>query len=332
MLATLKAGAFYVPLDPAYPAERLGFMLADSRCRVILAHRAHRAVLDRLPADQESAVVVLDELATIPTEALPRRVSRQLPGNLAYLIYTSGSTGRPKAVAIEHRSAALLAHWARRVYSPAELAGVLGSTSITFDMSVFEIFATLALGGTLILAENALALPRLPARDRVTLIDTVPSAIAELLAQGAVPASVVTVNLGGEPVPRALADRVYGRPGIARLLNLYGPSEDTTFSTVALIERSSQRAPAIGRPFDRTRAYVVGAGLAELPAGVPGELYLGGDGLARGYLGQPALTADRFGPDPFGSEPGARLYRTGDLARRRPDGELEYLGRIDHQV
>jgi amino acid adenylation domain-containing protein len=332
MLATLKAGGFYVPLDPNYPAERLGFMLADSRCRVILAHRS---VLDRLPAEPESAVVVLDELETMPREALPRRVSRQLPGNLAYLIYTSGSTGRPKAVAIEHRSAALLADWARRVYTPAELAGVLGSTSITFDMSVFEIFATLALGGTLILAENALALPRLPARDRVTLIDTVPSAIAELLAQGAVPASVLTVNLGGEPVPRALADRVYERPGIARLLNLYGPSEDTTFSTVALIERGSTRAPAIGRPFDRTRAHVVDSHLGELPAGVPGELYLGGDGLARGYLGQPALTADRFGPDPFGGdrgEPGARLYRTGDLARRRPDGELEYLGRIDHQV
>ncbi len=329
MFATLKAGGFYVPLDPNYPAERLGFMLADSRCRVILAHRA---VLDRLPRQTESAVVVVDELAAIPTEALPRRVSRQLPGNLAYLIYTSGSTGRPKAVAIEHRSATLLAHWARRVYTPAELAGVLGSTSITFDMSVFEIFATLALGGTLILAENALALARLPARDRVTLIDTVPSAIAELLAQGAVPASVLTVNLGGEPVPRALADRVYERPGIARLLNLYGPSEDTTFSTVALIERRSQRAPAIGRPFDRTRAHVVGAGREELPVGVPGELHLGGDGLARGYLGQPALTADRFGPDPFSEEPGARLYRTGDLARRRPDGELEYLGRIDHQV
>jgi amino acid adenylation domain-containing protein len=326
MLATLKAGGFYVPLDPNYPAERLGFMLADSGCRVILAHRG---VLDRLPAHPESEIVVLDDL-DLPTA--PRRSGRQLPGNLAYLIYTSGSTGRPKAVAIEHRSATLLAHWARRVYTPAELAGVLGSTSITFDMSVFEIFATLALGGTLILADNALALPRLPARDRVTLIDTVPSAIAELLAQGAVPPSVLTVNLGGEPVPRALADRVYARPGIARLLNLYGPSEDTTFSTVALIERSSHRAPAIGRPFDRTRAHVVDSGLGELPAGVPGELYLGGDGLARGYLGQPALTADRFGPDPFSGEPGARLYRTGDLARRRPDGELEYLGRIDHQV
>ena len=332
MLATLKAGGFYVPLDPNYPAERLAFMLEDSGCRVVLAHAA---VLGRLPA-HGATVVVLDRdddrQADAATSRTPRLARLVVAGNLAYLIYTSGSTGRPKAVAIEHRSATLLTHWSRRAFTPAELAGVLASTSITFDMSVFEIFATLAWGGTVILADNALALPRLPARGEVTLVDTVPSALAELLAMDALPPSVVTVNLGGEPVPRALADRAYGRPGIERVLNLYGPSEDTTFSTVAVIERTSALPPSIGRPLDRTQAHVVDTRLRPVPVGVPGELLLGGGGLARGYLGRPGLTAERFVPDPFGGEPGARLYRTGDLARRRPDGSLDFLGRIDHQV
>ncbi|HSF39094.1 MAG TPA: amino acid adenylation domain-containing protein, partial [Thermoanaerobaculia bacterium] len=166
----------------------------------------------------------------------------------------------------------------------------------------------------------------------VTLVNTVPSAAAELLRMEALPPSVVTLNLAGEALPRALADRVYARPGILRLYNLYGPSEDTTYSTWALIGRESRRAPSIGRPLDGTRAYVVDAGLSAQPVGVPGELLLAGDGLARGYLGRPELTAERFIPDPFGAGPGARLYRTGDLARYLADGSLDYLGRLDHQV
>ncbi len=151
-------------------------------------------------------------------------------GRLAYVIYTSGSTGKPKGVAIEHRTASALMSWSRESFSAAELKGVLASTSICFDMSVFELFAPLAWGGTVILADNALALPALPARDEVTLINTVPSAMAELLRQGAVPASVRTVNLGGEPLRGALAAQVHALGTVERLLNLYGPSEDTTFS------------------------------------------------------------------------------------------------------
>jgi acyl-coenzyme A synthetase/AMP-(fatty) acid ligase/acyl carrier protein len=209
---------------------------------------------------------------------------------------------------------------------------VLASTSITFDLSVFEIFVPLAWGGTVILADNALALPKLPAAGEVRLVNTVPSAISELLRAGAVPRSVVTVNLAGEALSRAVSDRVYGEPTIERLYNLYGPSEDTTYSTWALIERESTRPPGIGRPVDGTEAWVLDARLNPLPVGVPGELYLGGQGLSRGYLGRPELTAERYVPDPFASRPGARLYRTGDLTRYRTDGSLEYLGRIDHQV
>ncbi len=334
LLAVLRAGGFYVPLDPVYPAERLAYLLADSGCRLVLTEAAVEAALPPSKAQR----VRLDEVERDARDSRDNRDKTEvLPGNLAYLIYTSGSTGRPKAVAIEHRSAVVLAHWARRVFSPEDFAGMLGSTSITFDMSVFEIFVTLAWGGTLILVENALALPALkapgalPAGVEVRLLDTVPSAAAELLRTDGLPASVRTINLGGEAVPRSLADLAYRRPETERLYNLYGPSEDTTFSTIALIERQAERAPAIGRPLDGTHGWVLDRNLRLAPVGVPGELYLAGAGLARGYLGRPELTAERFLPDPFGA-PGARMYKTSDLVRRRPDGELEYLGRLDHQV
>ncbi len=325
LLATLKAGGFYVPLDPAYPAERVGFMLEDSRCAVVLTDTDLQGRLDG-----RARTVLLDQELPAVAVAEPGRPAGS--GNLSYLIYTSGSTGRPKAVAIEHRSAVAMVLWSRREFSDLELSGVLASTSITFDMSVFEIFAPLAWGGTVILAENALALPRLPARDEVRVIDTVPSAMAELIRMDGVPASAVTVNLGGEAIPRALADRVYAVPGIERLYNVYGPSEDTTFSTWALIERKSERAPAIGRPLDGEQGWVVDRHLNITPVGVPGELYLAGEGLARGYLGRPDLTAERYVPNPFSAVPGARMYRVGDLVRHRPDGEMEFLGRLDHQV
>ena len=325
LLATLGAGGFYVPLDPAYPEERLSFMLADSGAAAVLTTTELAGRLPETPA----RVVRLDALPTVlPAAAGPAAGL----DHLAYVIYTSGSTGRPKAVAIEHRTAVTLMGWSRREYSDLELSGVLASTSITFDMSVFELFAPLAWGGTVILAENALALPDLPAAGEVRVIDTVPSAMAELLRMGGVPRSVVTVNLGGEAVPRALADRVYAEPGIERLYNVYGPSEDTTFSTWALIERESGRAPSIGRPLDGEQAWVVDRHLQPVPIGVPGELYLGGAGVSRGYLGRPELTAERFVPDPFAAVPGSRMYRVGDLVRYRADGILEFLGRLDHQV
>jgi amino acid adenylation domain-containing protein len=327
LLAVHAAGGFYVPLDPAYPAERSAFMLADSGCALVLTSAE---VADRLPP-QAAPVVRLD--APLPAGEAAEEAPAS-PRNLAYVIYTSGSTGRPKAVAIEHRSAVVRLAWARREYSDRELAGMLAATSITFDISVFEIFAPLVWGGTVIVAENALALPALPALPpgvAVRVLDAVPSAVAELLRMDGIPASVETVNLAGEAVSRSLVDRVYARPHVARAYNLYGPSEDTTFSTWALLERASDRPPAIGRPLDGSQAWVLDARLALAPLGVPGEVCLGGEGLSRGYLGRPELTAERFVPSPFGAA-GERLYRTGDLARYRPDGVLEFLGRIDHQV
>ncbi|HEY9420210.1 MAG TPA: amino acid adenylation domain-containing protein, partial [Thermoanaerobaculia bacterium] len=312
MLGILKAGGAYVPLDPAYPQERIEAILADAEAPVVITEEMMRAEEEN-PAD-------LPEL-----EPLPVRM-----GRLAYVIYTSGSTGRPKGVAIEHRSVSALMHWSRENFSAEELAGVLASTSICFDMSVFELFAPMAWGGTVILADNALALPHIPAKDEVTLIDTVPSAMAELLRQGAVPKSVKTVNLGGEPLRGVLARGVHALGTVERLLNLYGPSEDTTFSTIA--EVGPEGEPTIGRLLTNGYGYVVDRNFNLMPVGVPGELYVGGVGVSRGYLGRPDLTAERYIPDPFSTIPGERLYKTGDLIRWRPDGELEYLGRLDHQV
>ncbi|MFL6195220.1 MAG: amino acid adenylation domain-containing protein, partial [Thermoanaerobaculia bacterium] len=308
LLAVLRSGSFYVPIDPRYPEERRAFLVEDSGARIVITESG---IEGRGPALEPSV--------------------EPLPESLAYLIYTSGSTGRPKAVAITHASAVKLAYWAREVFSPGELRGVLACTAVTFDLSVFEIFVTLAWGGAVILVEDALSLLAGPPAQEVTLVNTVPSAMAELLREGALPPSVRTVNLAGEALTRALSDRVYGRPE-TELYNLYGPSEDTTYSTWVAVERSSERPPSIGRPVHDTRAYVVDRRLERLPVGVPGELCLAGGGLARGYLGRPELTAERFVPDPFSVHPGERMYRTGDLAKLRVDGELDYLGRLDRQV
>ncbi|HEY3568284.1 MAG TPA: amino acid adenylation domain-containing protein [Thermoanaerobaculia bacterium] len=326
LLAVLKAGGAYVPIDPAYPRQRVATLLANSRAAVLLTRRS---LLEDFAGSLPPEAVPLfvdepGEVMAVPPVQLPQ------PGSLAYVIYTSGSTGEPKGVAIEHRSAVAFARWAREVYTPEERAGVLGSTSICFDISIMEIFVTLAWGGKILLAENALALPTLPARDEVTMINAVPSAMAELVRDGRLPGSVRVVNTGGEAVKGPLARRIYEASRAERVIDVYGPSEDTTYSATSLIPRDVE-TPAVGRPIHGTRAWVLDANLRPVPIGVPGAVYLAGDGLARGYLGRPALTAERFIPDPQG-EPGARLYRVGDLARYRTDGEIEYLGRIDHQV
>ena len=336
LLAVLKAGAAYLPLDPAYPAARLAAMLEDSRAPLLISEAR---LLARFPDALLAGVRVLDPDAALPRGAaaeapLPRPASG--PGNLAYVIYTSGSTGRPKGVAIEHRSAAALVAWAQRTFSPADLAGVFAGTSICFDLSVFELFVPLACGGTVILGDDALALASPPRSAAVSLINTVPSAMAELLRLGAVPASVRTINLAGEPLSPRLVAEIHAQTAARRVLDLYGPSEDTTYSTCAL--RRGDEPATIGRPLADTRVYLLDPQLEPVAIGVVGELCIAGAGLARGYLHHPELTAEKFVPDPFaapagGAAPGGgRMYRTGDLARTLPDGRLQFLGRGDHQV
>jgi amino acid adenylation domain-containing protein len=329
LLATLKAGGAYVPLDPNYPAERLQFILQDSRARVIVTEQALR---ESLPDHAATLVTIDRDWPQIAAGDRSNPPALDDSRRLAYLIYTSGSTGRPKGVAIQHHSAATFIEWARATFSDDELRGVLAATSICFDLSVFELFVPLSWGGAVILAPNALYLPTLPAAGEVTLINTVPSAMAELVRSGGVPAGVRTVNLAGEPLTARLSEAIYRETATERLYNLYGPSEDTTYSTFTLIPRDLDAAPTIGRPLANTQVYLLDAQLRPVPIGVAGELYIGGDGLARGYLDRPALTAEKFMPNPFSDRPGARLYRTGDLARWLPDGQLAFLGRIDHQI
>ncbi|HEX3252482.1 MAG TPA: amino acid adenylation domain-containing protein [Pyrinomonadaceae bacterium] len=327
VLAVLKAGGAYLPLDPAYPAERLRLMLEDSGAGVLLTERE---LIGDLPVNDAQVVYVGEVDREVEGKCL--RLGSQ-PEHLAYVIYTSGSTGKPKGVAISHRSAATLLYWAHDFFSSPELSGVLASTSVCFDLSIFELFVPLTCGGSVILVDDVLQLPELPATNEVTLINTVPSAMAELVRLDAVPSSVRTVNLAGEALRRTLVEEIYKHsPQIRRVLNLYGPTEDTTYSTWRQVERGTSREPEIGRGLPNTRVYILDAALQMAPVGVSGELYISGDGLARGYLGQPALTAERFLPDPHNTEPGARMYRTGDVARYTRSGELEYLGRIDQQV
>ncbi len=329
LLAIHKAGGAYAPLDPNYPRQRVLLMLETARARVLVTRRHLAETLgEELPAGLQT--VFLDpgwENESVETgEFQPA-----LPDNLAYLIFTSGSTGVPKGVAIQHRSAVAMVRWCHQMFGAEEYAGLLVSTSICFDMSVFEIFATLAAGGKLLLAENALALPDLEAKDEVVLVDTVPSAMAELLRLGRLPASIRTVNLGGEPVKASLVRDLYDKlPNLERVVNLYGPSEDTTFTSYAVLPRGDQH-PLIGRPLTGESAYVLDGEMRPVPLGVPGALYLGGEGVTRGYLGRPELTAERYIPNPYGPA-GSRLYQVGDLVRYLPTGELDFLGRLDHQV
>lgn len=324
LYAVFKVGGAYVPLDPSYPEQRLSYMLHDSQAALVMVEG------DSCPALRSQAEVAFLDIAQVGATPNSAPSFQGAPQDLAYCIYTSGSTGQPKGVMIEHRNVAALVAWTAKVYSREDLQGVLAATSICFDLSVWELFVTLALGGKIILADNALQLPSLPARDQVKLINTVPSAIRTLCEAGQIPPSVRVINLAGELLKQAVVDDLYENTGVQRIYDLYGPSEDTTYSTFTL--RQAAGHDNIGRPIDHSRAYLLDTGLQPVPEGHAAELFMAGAGLARGYLNRPGLTAQRFVPDPLASAPGERMYRTADLGRYGSEGQLECLGRIDHQV
>ncbi|MES2296924.1 MAG: amino acid adenylation domain-containing protein, partial [Pseudomonadota bacterium] len=334
ILAILKAGAAYVPLDPLYPAARLAYMLADAKLGTVITHSQ---VQGATPISPEQALCldapeVQQQLAAQQSANIPAASTGLTPQHLAYIIYTSGSTGNPKGVMIEHRNTVAFLSWARTVFGAAQLARVLASTSMCFDLSVFEMFAPLSVGGACLIVNNILELRRDDTRD-FSLINTVPSAIEALLAGGHIPACVKTVNLAGEALKQSIVDKLYGS-GVEAVHDLYGPSEDTTYSTYVLRQWHGQNS--IGRPIHNSQMYVLNQARQLAPRGVAGELHIGGAGLARGYLDRPDLTAEKFIANPYAAQcadgAGAIIYKTGDLVRYLPDGELEYLGRIDHQV
>jgi amino acid adenylation domain-containing protein len=337
LVAVTFTGAAFVPLDPSYPRDRLAYIAADAQLAVALVDAASRDALAGLP------VALLDvraasELPAAAPVAGEGAGPRARVDDAAYILYTSGSTGRPKGVAVPHRGVAALVAWSERALPDAALVGVLASTSISFDLSIFELFVTWARGGTAILEQDLLALAASPLAEEVRLVNTVPSAMLELLRIGGMPATARHVVLAGEPIRQALVDELYALGTVDAVWNAYGPTEDTVYATAARLAPSAEGAdappagaPPIGTAIDHHRAYVLDAARRLVPPGVPGELYLGGAGLAIGYVGQPAVTAERFVQSPFGP-PGERLYRTGDLARWRSDGGLDFLGRMDSQV
>ena len=330
ILAVLRTGSAYLPLDPSYPEHRLAATMADAKVGIIVTETATENALPKTPA---TAVLADRERAGSPPES---HCTATQADHLSHIIYTSGSTGRPKGVAIRHGATAILAAWMGAAFERTAFTSVFASTSICFDLSVFEILGVLVQGGKIVLGENALHLADHPARHEVRLINTVPSAMRELLRIEAVPAAVRVVNLAGEPLRGSLVRQIYRETSVQRVLNLYGPSEDTTYTTFTHIDPRASREPTIGRPIAQTRVYLVDRRGFPVPIGVPGELWISGSGLARGYLGRPAMTAERFIPNPFATDTDwrsdTRIYRSGDLARYLPDGQLHFLGRKDHQI
>ncbi|MFB7455034.1 amino acid adenylation domain-containing protein [Streptomyces sp. NPDC056188] len=337
LLAVLKSGAAYLPVDPGHPVERVTLLLSDAAPVLLLSTEGvlagwPREALAGVPALALDAPGTLEAVAARPGTN-PVDEDRGAPlraDNAAYVIHTSGSTGTPKGVVVEHRNVVNLVTWAAREIGADALSRPLASTSLSFDVSVFEIFAPLTAGGRIDVVRDLLALAEREGGWSGSMISAVPSALAELIGQDNVSASAGLVVLAGEALTgRAVADIRAVMPG-ARIANIYGPTEATVYAT-AWYSDGGPAEPLIGRPVANTRAYVLDPWLRPVPAGVPGELYLAGAGLARGYLDRPALTAQRFVACPFGP-PGSRLYRTGDVVRWTADGELAYLGRTDEQV
>ena len=332
MLATLKAGGAYAPLDPAYPSERLAYMLEDSEPVVLLTHGATRSALAAHTLGL--CAVDLDTDASQwagYSEVDPENAGAGLNAQrLAYILYTSGSTGLPKGVAIEHRSVVNFICWAKSAFNADALERTLFSTSINFDLAVYELFVPLAVGATATIVGNALDLVQSPAE--VTLVNTVPSAMKSLVDTKGVPKSVRTVNLAGEPLKRELVESIFAATEAETVCNLYGPSETTTYSTWVAMGRGKGFEPHIGQPIANTQIYILDEWLKPTPVGVTGEIYIGGAGDARGYLNRPEMTAERFLPDLFSREPGGRNYKTGDLGKWSPEGTIEFLGRNDYQV
>ncbi|WP_329791246.1 amino acid adenylation domain-containing protein [Lentzea sp. DG1S-22] len=336
LLGVLKTGAAYVPLDPSYPADRLEFIVGDAGVTLLVGLPA---ALAEVPAAL-GAVTGVPVPTADPARSADRPAVRVQPDDLAYIIYTSGSTGRPKGVAVEHRQIVHATAARTACEGPGLPQRYLVLAPLTFDASGGGLYWTLSRSGTVVLpTEQQVLDPRLLGkliRSRgITHVDGVPSQYAVLLETDLEAYDEVrTTILAGETLPPNLVAEHYRRSPDAVLFNEYGPTEATIWASVHYVgpeEAQAQRVP-IGRPVPNARIHLLDRSFNPVPPGVPGELYIGGEGVARGYVNRPAMTAERFLPDPFSARPGDRLYRTGDLARYRADGAIEFLGRVDKQV
>jgi amino acid adenylation domain-containing protein len=337
LLGVLKAGGAYVPLDPAYPQDRLAFTLEDSNAHLLLTERR---LVEKLPGFVGRPVLCLDtewdEIARCDTRNPAVNPAVKVSAdNLAYVIYTSGSSGRPKGVEVTHRGLLNLVHWHLRTYavSPRDRATQLAG--VGFDASVWELWPYLSVGASIHFPEEETRAAPERLRDWLVAegitLSFLPTPLAEAVLALEWPGRVAlrTLLTGGDQLHH------YPSPTLGfAVANHYGPTESTVVASCAVLSAKDHAAglPPIGRPISNTQIYLLDQQMRPVPAGVPGELYIGGASLARGYLGRPSLTAEKFIPDPFSTQPGARLYRTGDLARHLPDGQIEFRGRIDTQV
>jgi amino acid adenylation domain-containing protein len=336
LLATLKAGGAYVPLDPAYPQERISFMLQDAAIEVLLTQQHLSA---SLPSSRLRAVCLDSGREAIAKESRENPVTGVQPENLVYVIYTSGSTGQPKGAMLAHRNILNCLRWMQETYGLTAADRFLQKNSLNFDPSVWEIFWPLCVGASIVIArpgmqQDTAYLLEAIVEHEISAIYFVPSLLGlfvEELAGRETP-SLKYVLCGGESLPVEMLQGFFASTG-AELHHSYGPTETSIAVTEWTARRDeSPRVVPIGRPLANTQVYVLDERMEPVPHGVAGELYAGGTCVGRGYLHRPELTAERFIPDPFGEDAGARLYRTGDRVRYRADGNVEFLGRVDHQV
>ena len=330
ILGALKAGGAYAPLDPAYPQERLSYMLEDSGARVLLTQRR---LLDALPVHSARVICLDSDWKEIAAENEDNPVNLTAPSNLAYMIYTSGSTGVPKGVALAHEGLSNLATAQKLAFGVGEGTRVLQFSSFSFDASVWETVMALLTGATLCWGDGAssifdgAATLRTIRERAITAATLTPAALAALPSAG-LPELRTLISAGESCSKEIVARWAEGRD----FFNAYGPTEFTVCATLTRLDPTDVRAPSIGRPIANAEVFVLDQHGVPAPIGAPGELYIGGVGLARGYHGRPDLTAEKFVPHPFATRPGSRLYRTGDLVRYLSDGNIDFLGRMDFQV
>ncbi len=329
MLATLKAGAAYVPIDPTYPSERITHMVQDSGLTVLLTQESLGNVTE-VPGIK--TIAVDSEASTLDTMDDSNPGIAVLPENLAYIIYTSGSTGKPKGTLLQHRGAVNLAHIQQQAFQVGTGSKILQFASLSFDAATWEFLMAMLSGSTLVLTAfetitDGQALSDLLAAEKITTV-TLPPSVLSVMPKTELPALQTLITAGEAVSPELVAQWSDKR----RFFNAYGPTETTVCASMHECQGHYESNPPIGRANPNFRLYIIDAYMNPCPVGVPGELCVAGVGLARGYHNRPALTAEKFIPNPFSSHPGDRLYRTGDLVRYLPDGNIEFLGRIDHQV
>ena len=309
VLGVLKAGGAYVPIDISYPQMRIDFIEKDTNCKISIDENELRNFIDEMNLySNESTNLIGSEV------------------NTAYVIYTSGSTGIPKGVMITHKSFSSFINWSHAEFLNSTFEKVFFATSLNFDLSIFEIFHPLTCGKSLVILENGLEIPDQLKIHQKVLLNTVPSVIGSLLHNDLSFGNIALINLAGEPIPKWIRLALMEK-GI-EVRNLYGPSEDTTYSTFVRIDEDSR--DIIGKPIANTQIYILNNRELIQPIGVFGEIHISGDGLAKGYLNQEKLTQEKFVPNPFNK--GSRMYKTGDIGRWLPDGNIEFIGRIDNQV